>query len=73
MAYHNGKRARAALLSMTAVIALAAVPAQAADQFKQAADGAGIECSVSARELTYRLAQDWPRLGLARAASYPLT
>ena len=27
----------------------------------------------SARELTYRLAQDWPRLGLARVASYPLT
>ena len=52
MAYQNGRRARGALLSMTALLALAAVPAHAADQFKQAADGAGIECSVSARELT---------------------
>ena len=52
MAYQNGRRARGALLSMTTLLALAAVPAHAADQFKQAADGAGIECSVSARELT---------------------
>ena len=41
-----------ALLGMTGLLALAAGPARAADQFKQAADGAGIECSVSARELT---------------------
>lgn len=52
MAYQKAKRVRAALLSMTALLALVAGPAQAADQFKQAADGAGIECSVSARELT---------------------
>ncbi|MBW7950389.1 MAG: type-F conjugative transfer system secretin TraK [Pseudorhodoplanes sp.] len=52
MAYQNERRARGALLSMTALLAPAAVPAHAADQFKQAADGAGIECSVSARELT---------------------
>jgi conjugal transfer pilus assembly protein TraK len=37
---------------VTASLALAGAPARAADQFKQAADGAGIECSVSARELT---------------------
>jgi len=39
-----------ALLGVTSATLLAA-PAQA-DQFKQAADGAGIECAVSARELT---------------------
>ena len=52
MAYQCGRRARAALLSVTALLALAGAQAQAADQFKQAADGAGIECKVSARELT---------------------
>ena len=52
MAYPKGRRAHAALLGATALLALAAGPAKAADQFKQAADGAGIECSVSARELT---------------------
>jgi conjugal transfer pilus assembly protein TraK len=52
MAYQHGRRGRAALASMITLLALAAVPAHAADQFKQAADGAGIECSVSARELT---------------------
>lgn len=52
MAYQRERRARTALLSVTALLALGSAPAQAADQFKQAADGAGIECSVSARELT---------------------
>lgn len=52
MAYRLSRRARAGLPSLAGLVALAAVPAQAADQFKQAADGAGIECSVSARELT---------------------
>lgn len=52
MAHQKGRRAHAALLGATALLALAAGPAKAADQFKQAADGAGIECSVSARELT---------------------
>lgn len=52
MAYQRRRLARAALPGLTAMLALASVPAHAADQFKQAADGAGIECSVSARELT---------------------
>ena len=52
MAYRHGGRTRPALLSVTALLALGSAPAQAADQFKQAADGAGLECSVSARELT---------------------
>ena len=52
MAHRLSRRARTALPGLAALIALAAVPAEAADQFKQAADGAGIECSVSARELT---------------------
>jgi conjugal transfer pilus assembly protein TraK len=52
MAYRHGRRTRTALLSVTALLALAGAPARAADQFKQAADGSGIECSVSARELT---------------------
>ena len=51
MAYQSSRRARAVVLGLTALLALTA-PAHAADQFKQAADGAGIECSVSARELT---------------------
>ncbi len=52
MAHRLSRRARSALPGLAALIVLAAVPAEAADQFKQAADGAGIECSVSARELT---------------------
>lgn len=52
MAHRLSRRARAALPGLAALIALIAVPAEAADQFKQAADGAGIECTVSARELT---------------------
>ena len=52
MAHRLSRRARTTLRGLAALIALAAVPAEAADQFKQAADGAGIECSVSARELT---------------------
>ena len=52
MAYQRRRLARSALPGLTAMLALASVPAHAADQFKQAADGAGIECSVSARELT---------------------
>jgi conjugal transfer pilus assembly protein TraK len=52
MAYQRARRARTALLSVTALLAFSGGPARAADQFKQVADGAGIECSVSARELT---------------------
>ena len=52
MAYQRRRLARRALPGLTAMLALASVPAHAADQFKQAADGAGIKCSVSARELT---------------------
>ena len=51
MAYRKGTHTRGLLLSAAALL-IAASPAHAADQFKQAADGAGIECSVSARELT---------------------
>jgi len=42
---------RLALLGVASAAVMLAAPAQA-DQFKQAADGAGIECAVSARELT---------------------
>ena len=52
MAYQSGAQARVSLLSAAALLAVATTPAHAADQFKQAADGAGLECSVSARELT---------------------
>ena len=52
MAYQKGRSGHAALLGAAALLALAASPAKAGDQFKQAADGAGLECSVSARELT---------------------
>lgn len=52
MAYQRRRLAHSALPGLAAMLALASVPAHAADQFKQAADGAGIECSVSARELT---------------------
>ncbi len=51
MAYRTQRRARAALHGLAAIAACVAGPAFA-DQFKQAADGAGIECVVSARELT---------------------
>jgi conjugal transfer pilus assembly protein TraK len=43
--------AKPALLGAASALMLLASPAQA-DQFKQAADGAGIDCAVSARELT---------------------
>ena len=52
MACRSGARTRVSLLSAAALLAAATEPAQAADQFKQAADGAAVECSVSARELT---------------------
>jgi conjugal transfer pilus assembly protein TraK len=52
MAYRSDLPVRWALLGAGAILALAGSPAIAADQFKQAADGAGIECAVSARELT---------------------
>lgn len=42
---------RLALLATASAMVMFASPARA-DQFKQAADGAGIECAVSARELT---------------------
>ena len=51
MAYRLSRRTRTALPGLAALLTLTA-PAHAADQFKQAADGAGIACSVSARELT---------------------
>jgi conjugal transfer pilus assembly protein TraK len=45
--------ARSQIFSAASVCALLLTsPAQAADQFKQAADGASIDCAVSARELT---------------------
>ena len=52
MAYLKDAHARVRLLSAPALLTAVASPAHAADQFKQAVDGAGIECSVSARELT---------------------
>ena len=52
MAYRKEAHTRGLLLSAAALLIAATSPAHAADQFKQAADGAGIECSVSARELT---------------------
>jgi len=51
MAYRKGTHTRGLFLSAAALLT-AASPAHAADQFKQTVDGAGIECSVSARELT---------------------
>lgn len=44
-------RTRLALLGVAGAAVMLASPAQA-DQFKQAADGAGIDCAVSARELS---------------------
>ena len=40
MAYQSGAQARVSLLSAAALLAVATTPAHAADQFKQAADGA---------------------------------
>ena len=51
MARPNNRHRVLALLSAAGAAMVLASPAQA-DQFKQAADGAGIECTVSARELT---------------------
>ena len=51
MAHPNNRHRVLALLGAASAAMLLASPAQA-DQFKQAADGAGIECTVSARELT---------------------
>ena len=48
---HRSRRTRALVLAFAPMAAFIADPAFA-DQFKQAADGAGIDCSVSARELT---------------------
>ena len=48
---HRSRRTRALALAFAPMAAFIADPAFA-DQFKQAADGAGIDCSVSAHELT---------------------
>ena len=48
---HRSRGTRALALALAPMAAFIASPALA-DQFKQAADGAGIDCSVSARELT---------------------
>lgn len=48
---HRSRRTRALALTLAPMAAFIGDPAFA-DQFKQAADGAGIDCSVSARELT---------------------
>ena len=52
MAYRRKTRAWSLALCATTILAISGSGAQAADQFKQAADGASIECAVSARELT---------------------
>jgi conjugal transfer pilus assembly protein TraK len=52
MAYRRKTRARSLALCASTILAFSGSGAQAADQFKQAADGASIECAVSARELT---------------------
>jgi len=52
MAYRRKKRAWSLALCASTMLAFSGSGAQAADQFKQAADGASIECAVSARELT---------------------
>ncbi|KPL67286.1 conjugal transfer protein TraK [Erythrobacter sp. SG61-1L] len=52
MAYRRKTRAWSMALCASTILAFSASGAQAADQFKQAADGASIECAVSARELT---------------------
>ena len=52
MAYRRKTRAWSLALCASTILAFSASGAQAADQFKQAADGASIECAVSARELT---------------------
>ena len=48
---HRSRRTRALAFAFVPLATFIASPAWA-DQFKQAADGAGIDCSVSARELT---------------------
>lgn len=52
MAYRRKTRAWSLALCASTIFAFSGSGAQAADQFKQAADGASIECAVSARELT---------------------
>ena len=52
MAYRRKTRAWSLALCASTMLAFSESGAQAADQFKQAADGASIECAVSARELT---------------------
>lgn len=52
MAYSHTIRAAQIALAAAACLAVSVGSAQAADQFKQAADGASIDCAVSARELT---------------------
>ena len=52
MVYRRKSRAWTALLGAGTLLALPVGAAHAADQFKQAADGASIDCAVSARELT---------------------
>ena len=52
MAYRRKTRAWSLALCASTILAFSGSGAQAADQFKQAADGASIECAVSARELT---------------------
>ncbi|KEO86856.1 conjugal transfer protein TraK [Erythrobacter sp. JL475] len=52
MACQSLRRGHRATLCSAALLALGATSAQAADQFRQAADGASVECAVSARELT---------------------
>ena len=52
MAYRRKTLAWSLALCATTMLAFSGSGAQAADQFKQAADGASIECAVSARELT---------------------
>ncbi|MDE8653332.1 type-F conjugative transfer system secretin TraK [Novosphingobium album (ex Liu et al. 2023)] len=52
MACRRKTRAWSLALCASTMLAFSASGATAADQFKQAADGASIECAVSARELT---------------------
>lgn len=52
MAYRPARKGAFATLGTSALLTICAPSAHAADQFKQAADGASIECAVSARELT---------------------
>ena len=52
MACQSPPRRHRAMLCSAVLLAFGATSAQAADQFRQAADGSSIECAVSARELT---------------------